>query len=347
MVRTEKDGSLLIDAGWATGWSDSSRVAIYRAGTKPSPGSRPLAVGLLTQSQSDVSKLAGAHIPLEIPAAQLRAYLTEPAWLRSSISLGFVRTDRDPGGGEASEYFSEEEVQSLRDRLADLRFLNLKSSPEVWVRKSKRGYELFHGVTGNVLGAWTSSGEPADDLPGVLRTYALGRMVQRVPVFSTSGSLVNVGISEDADRVPVEESSTVSLIVRIVNPFEVPMYVNLLELSPDGGIRSLLPGSDSRESVEELMVSPRSERSFTETARLNIRRGEASLRQLMWFMSPLPMDLRGLGGPDDDVFDPKDLRGFGQFRTVDFTRPEDAVYVPESLGLSGMLFLRLASGGDR
>jgi len=238
-------------------------------------------------------------------------------------------------------------VQTLRDRLSDIRFLNLKSNPEVWVRKSKRGYELFHGLTGNVLGAWISAGEPADDLPGVLRTYALGRMLQRVPVFSTSGSLVNIGISEDADRARVEGSSTLSLNVRFVNPFDVPMYVNLLEILPYGGIRSLLPVSDSRESAEAFMVSPRSDRSFTEAGRLSVRRGDVPHRMLIWYMSALPLDLRRLGDMVEDAANRPEAKGFGQLRAVDFTRPEDAVHVPESQGLSGMVFLRLALGGDR
>jgi hypothetical protein len=340
VVRTEKDGSLLIDAGWATGWSDSSRVAIYRAGTKPGPGIRPLAVGLLTQSQSDVSKLVGARIPLEIPAAQLRAYLTEPAWLRSSISLGFVRTDRDPGGGEAADYFSAGEVQAIRDRLADLRFLNVTSKPEVWVRKSKRGYELLHGLTGKVLSAWAAAGEPADELPAVLKRYSLQRMLERVPVFSTTGSLVTVDVPMEEDRSGSEASG--GLQVRVVNPFDVPMYMNLLEISPDAGIRTLLPLADGRSAVDETLTAPKSERSFTLSAD---HTGADPQRVLVWFMSPLPVDLRGLGDAVGySSVDPQ-ARGFGSFHLVDYSGPEDAVHVPESQGISGMLMIRVKSSG--
>jgi hypothetical protein len=68
---------------------------------------------------------------------------------------------------------------------------------------------------------------------------------------------------------------------------------------------------------------------------------------LIWYMSALPLDLRRLGDMVEDAANRPEAKGFGQLRAVDFTRPEDAVYVPESQGLSGMVFLRLALGDDR
>jgi hypothetical protein len=165
-------------------------------------------------------------------------------------------------------------------------------------------------------------------------------MLERVPVFSTTGSLVTVDVPMEEDRSGSEASG--GLQVRVVNPFDVPMYMNLLEISPDAGIRTLLPLADGRSAVDETLTAPKSERSFTLSAD---HTGADPQRVLVWFMSPLPVDLRGLGDAVGySSVDPQ-ARGFGSFHLVDYSGPEDAVHVPESQGISGMLMIRVKSSG--
>ena len=341
VTRIEKDGSLRLDAGWATGWSDSSRVAIYRAGTKPGPAVRPLATGVISQSNPESARIMGVRIPAEIPAAQLRAYLTEPAWLRSLTGLGFVASDRDPGAELASGYMEPGEVRELADRLSDLTWLRFPPAPGVWLRKAKRGFELIHGASGQVLSSMPAEGELADLLPAALRGYAISLMLQRVPILSAAVPPARLQLAEGAsgtDRQAFDLHSNVSL--QVSNPFEVPMFVNLVELT-GGRILSRLPSTESRASAEELVILPGATRIFSDAGQSFSLEGSAGHRIFAWFMSPAPIDLRALA--EDRISTPpaRISAGLGRLSAVDFSRPSEAVRVSGSEGLSGLIMIRV------
>ena len=346
VTRIEKDGSLRLDAGWATGWSDSSRVAIYRSGTKPGPGVRPLATGVIGQSTPESGRVTGVRIPAEIPAAQLRVYLTEPAWLRSVTGLGFVASDRDPGADQASGYIEQGEARVLADRLSDLRWLSFPSTPGIWLRKGKRGYELTHGASGHVLSGIPADGELADLLPTAVREYATSFMLQRVPVFTAAVSPVRLQMAEEynvADRQAFARGS--NMVLQVSNPFEVPMYVNLVELT-GGRIQPRLPAPESRASAEELVIAPGVTRVFSEAGQSFRLEGPAGHRLFAWFMSPAPIDMRDVGSDRGPVPSGRVPKGFERMQGVAFSQAAEAVRVPGAEGLSGLILIRVMSSAS-
>jgi hypothetical protein len=128
--------------------------------------------------------------------------------------------------------------------------------------------------------------------------------------------------------------------LQVSNPFEVPMFVNLVELT-GGRILSRLPSTESRASAEELVISPGATRIFSDAGQSFSFEGSAGHRIFAWFMSPAPIDLRALA--EDRISTPpaRISAGLGRLSAVDFSRPSEAVRVSGSEGLSGLNMIRV------
>jgi hypothetical protein len=233
------------------------------------------------------------------------------------------------------------EVRELTDRLSDLTWLGFPATPGVWLRKAKRGFELIHGASGHVLSSMPAEGELADLLPAALRGYAKSLMLQRVPILSAAVPPARLQLAEGAsgtDRQAFDLHSNVSL--QVSNPFEVPMYVNLVELT-GGRILSRLPSTESRASAEELVISPGATRIFSDAGQSFSFEGSAGHRIFAWFMSPAPIDLRALAEDHRTMAPARKSAGVERLSTIDFSRSAEAVRVSGSEGLSGLILIRV------
>ncbi len=276
-IRTIKGKrEIVLAEGAVSGLGAGAKVAVYPSGTADPSEATPLATGTVTGTTPHAATVA-LDADLSIgQIAQGWVFITEKAYAMEPIVIGF-------------EGFTKEEKKTIQTALAGNTLLRFSGTPTMMLVNGATRDSLYQ-ATGEVFFKSTPDAvrNPAA-LEAIVNQYAQYLLlrdlqvpfdeacvaVQLVPYSTATGVADTAGAARfrRADgTTAVALHDTVKVMVTNTSPNTV--YVNILDLQPDGIIGAVLPNTPLGVAPEALKLAPGETKIFPGGRKQYIHIGE-------------------------------------------------------------------------
>jgi metacaspase-1 len=248
----DKTNNLLtIKQGRMAGLDSGAGISIYPAGTQDTSKAILLAKGEIIRS-GNFSSVAILDRPIIIKsAAECWAFVTERTYNIEQVSIG-VTTGKP---GKPSTGYSAKETAQIKRYLTSLPYVKLTGTPEMIIIKGQNMDSLKINSNGylfaTVKNAITDSTSLRDKIDSYVRYKFLQNLHCQVKDVAVEIQLVPfVNGHPDTNSIQdrminhtflAYEKDTLTL--RIKNTGRKDVYVNILDMQPDGAINPVLPNS--------------------------------------------------------------------------------------------------------
>ncbi|HRI19393.1 MAG TPA: caspase family protein [Panacibacter sp.] len=252
--------SLTLKGGLMMGLDIGAKVALYPAGTNDPAKATPLASGTITGSSPFTSIVELDKDPgLKQPAAGL-VFITEPSYNIKPLVI------KMGSAGSGTTNFSEEETETIKNILKEMPLVTFTGNPELLLLKGTLKDTLK--IAGNGYVFCTVKAGDKKDLQEQVRRYAQYKFLQKLQITDPTANLdvklipfLN-GKAEiaGADKKMVNGIFEInvgdSLLIWAKNKGKKAVYLNILDLQPDGIINPIFPNTITKPVItpEELKI---------------------------------------------------------------------------------------------
>lgn len=260
-----------IRGGLLNGLTDSAVVAIYPSGTASMNDGKFMVEGVVTRA-SNFSATVKLNAPLGLKHAERAkawVFLKSKTSKLSPVVLAFA--DPNPTRGSASSNLSAAEIKTYRAALADMPIVSFEGTPDLALVRGEYGPVL------KMAGDGQAFVEVADeyDLQDRIRDYtryqflrslydgAHGTLdIQLIPVVNGRPDTTAIPAYMDLGQYAFTLGD--EFVLRIKNKERWPVYVNVLDLQPNGVINAIFPNTQVHPPItpEELRIEGYGERLF-------------------------------------------------------------------------------------
>ncbi|NGM64708.1 caspase family protein [Sphingobacterium sp. SGR-19] len=260
-----------IRAGLLNGLADSAVVAIYPSGTTSMEAGKPIAEGLVTRA-SNFSATVKLDAPLGLrhsERAKAWVFLKSKTSKLSPVVLAFA--DPNPTRGGISNHLSAAEIETYRAALADMPIVSFEGPPDLALVRGQYGPVL------KMAGDGQDFVEVADeyDLQERIRDFTRYQFlrslydgdngmldIQLIPVVNGRPDTTAIPAYMDLGQYAFAPGD--EFVLRIKNKTRWPVYVNVLDLQPNGVINAIFPNTQVHPPItpEELRIEGYGERLF-------------------------------------------------------------------------------------
>ena len=266
------DGNkITVNGGKLSGMDEGAKVGLY-----PSITVDPSNATLLTAGKVISTSLYESTIQLEKPlddtlTAKYRAFVTETVFKIDPVKLDIITSRNLPVKDFATVFFTDAEVQATKTLFKDDPLVEFSSKPELALRKGNGKDELVIMSNGYVFKSFDNSKDYAPDLKKAIRGYAQYKVLLRevksenyhvevklIPL--VNGEPDSMEIAKKLNGGVLEFKEGESAMVWVRNNGDFPVYINILDLQPDGKINPILPYKKRRIYPADLKIEPRSTR---------------------------------------------------------------------------------------
>jgi hypothetical protein len=264
---------LRIKGGALAGLGEGAVVGIYPAGTIDPAKATAIASGKVVQTGSFFSVVALDKDPAIQQPAEGWAFITEPQYSINPVSVKIITAAMASGG------FSTVEETAIRSGLHDFPAAAFNDHADVWIVKGRGEDSIKVASNGYLFSLVSNAVSNSSSLKEKIRQYAQYQLLQAMKTKEE-------GISVEVKLIPVidgkadtafiaqkmvngmyefSDGDVVTLSIR--NTGKRPVYVNILDLQPDGIINAILPKKNigaGQKPVEphDLLFSPGQEFVF-------------------------------------------------------------------------------------
>ena len=246
-------------------------MAVYPSGTNDPSKTSPLSRGTIIKSGNysaivSLEKETGVNQP-----ASMWVFVTEPVYRIKPVRIGFSAASR----GEISGVFSDSETQAIRSALKTLPLVTFSGTPDLVITKgilvdsikiADNGY-LFSTIK-------NAAGNPAGLKEEVNRfaqyrflqslnigdSTSVNALVKLIPVIN--GKPDTSFIKSSSATRPYEFKVGDKLMLWVKNTSNDAVYVNILDMQPDGRINPILPNAKQKIYPRDLRIEPGASRLF-------------------------------------------------------------------------------------
>jgi hypothetical protein len=240
------DRTILIHGGKLTGIADSTKVAIFPAGTTEIKGKKPLATGIVVSSDNLTSKVVlNSDLRIDNKATKW-VFITEKSFndLRISVAMGDIKNPEIRSFVE-KDLNANSLVKIVSDSTADL-LINLSKT------KGSVLLDIINAKNGTIF----QNNIKKEKLDETLLTYAQGKFVKEmkfdnpdyrveielIPV--KKGSYDPLNVKDFIKEGTLELDTNQEFIIRVKNTGRLSCYYNILDIQPDGIINAVVPSND-------------------------------------------------------------------------------------------------------
>lgn len=268
-----RDSTILIKGGLFSGLSLKAGVAIYPAGTIDTANSIPLAKGVVTKSlnfRSEVTIKPGDRGKVK-RITEGWVFVTSPVYAVDPVSIKIVE---NKSNGNLTGY-STDEINRIKSSLNDLNVI-YKGVPDLLLVKGGDNDSLIFAGNGYVFRTVeTGTPEYSENLKEAVQSYVQYKFLQSfvasdenakaevklVPVINGKADTSQINKFEKNGQYEFHEGDIFELLIS--NKSKNAVYVNILDLQPDGKINPLLPYKSIGIYPEDLIIHAGERRLFS------------------------------------------------------------------------------------
>lgn len=247
---------IFIKSGTLTGFSSGSLVGVYPSGTPDYHGLLPLAKGRVVHSDYFGAEIALDSL-VDINPSEAWVFNMIPKYSLAPIGLKLVSSK--------SNGFSVDDEKEIKKIASDVA-IKFNGQPELLLVKGKTNDTLKLASTGAVF-SLTTNESLKDQLTRYCRLKFLKAVEVRQNDLNVSVKLARLrkGILDTLSNVKVtgyEFYEGDSLKVVVKNTSKQAIFINILDIQPDGQINAVFPKREESIFPEDLMVGAGTERVF-------------------------------------------------------------------------------------
>lgn len=259
------NGNLVtIKAGLLSGLNIGTKVIVLPSGTNDPKGLISLASGTVTSSSNfnaivTLDKNLGKLKPVDV-----WIFITEPVFTFLPVTIGF-----SPANSRGySAGFSETEINIIKEQLKDIPVAGFNGKPELLIEKNKTGdsIQIKITTTGYTYNTIKATDSPAEKLKEEIKRYSQYKFLRDIEIKDPDAQveikLVPV-IDNKADTSKIESNIVNGIyefnegdkfVVWMKNKSDKPVYVNILDLQPNGIINPIFPDKKKLISSTDLKI---------------------------------------------------------------------------------------------
>lgn len=298
---------ITLKAGLFAGLDSGAKVAIYPSGTADPSKVKPLGQGTIKKAGNYVSTAALDNALTLSQAASGWVFVTDPVFRLKPIGIAF---EGKMPGEEARISFSDSETKNMKEALSTLPLLNLSIKPDLLIIKGKGTDSIKIADNGYVFSTIKNAGTDTAGLKREISRYAQFRFLQSLniadPLITAQVKLIPVingrpdtsFITSPSVNRPYEFSVGDQFVLWINNTSQEDVYVNILDIQPDGRINPIIPNTKIRSPVypKDLRISAGTSRLYDKYI---ITLGPPlGMETFKVFVSTQEINMEGLADPD-------------------------------------------------
>lgn len=268
-IQEINENKLVLKGGLMAGLDIGAKVALYPSKTQDTDNKEPIATGTITSAEPFKSEVTLDKDPGLQDASDGWVFITEPVYKIHSLVIGFGSKEN----GNAVLNFSEDEETELKNELKEIPLVSLDGDAELMLVKGAQNDTLKIAANGYVFGIVNKNN--SKNLQEQIRRYAQYKFLQNLQVSDPScyvdvrllalknGKADTTLLNNNTNTVP-EFNVGDKILVWAKNNGDKPVYLNILDLQPDGIINPIFPNSttDPVISKDDLKIDPGQEILF-------------------------------------------------------------------------------------
>lgn len=269
VLKVKSTSLLELDAGLFAGLNTGAKAVLCKAGTV-SPGPEDIVDTCTVISGNAYRCLVRTNKEHDKSAANLWAFIYDPVYRMEPIVLDIVKCGKKTAG------FTDDEINNLKTQLADQPMIRFEGDPQLRLGRGKSEDSLFVATNGYLFSVIERNEKYQENFNGLIKQYAQYRFLQNLKLTDTQ-------VVMQVELVPViNDIPDTSLIltkynngirtyaenetftIKATNRSNVPLYLNILDMQPDGWINPIFPNRDLGAYASDLIIAPGQTRIFSE-----------------------------------------------------------------------------------
>ena len=266
-----KGNRLLVKGGLLAGLDEGAKVQVHPAGTNDPAQSTPLATGTVTKAES-----FSAAIKLDQPldealVTRYWVFVTEPVFKIEPVVVHFSESSSEEEGG-----FSPVEQLVLKEALKSFPLITFEGTPELLITKGYTRDTIKVAANGYVFGTLPKTTGSPEQLKQEIQRYTQYKLLKQIDVKDKK-------MQVEVQFVPVQhqrpDTSRIqdkivggtyeyyegdTLVIWAKNTGKEDVYINLLDMQPDGIINSVLPNRLQKIYPADLRIPAGGSRLFAD-----------------------------------------------------------------------------------
>lgn len=290
---------ILVKAGSFAGLSVGAKVNVYPAGTIDPSKAVALAKGVVVKSTNYKATIKLDKITKLTQPSQMYVFISEPLFATKPIVVGFTKS-------RGNIAYTAEETTQITAALKKIPLVSLVGEPELLIEKGEGKDVISVAVNGY---RFTDVPTATDTLAlkGAINRYAQYKLLEKL-VVKDSTIMAQVKLIPVVDGKPDQAAMKAKfddraydfvdgdkVMLWIRNSGKKAVYVNILDLQPNGIINTFLPNKDQEIYPGDLKIEPGQTRVFD---KYEIELGEPfGTEVLKVFVTTKEINLEGLATP--------------------------------------------------
>ena len=260
---------LSIRAGILSGLDQGAKVAVYPSGTIDPANAKSIALGTVIKAENYTAIINLDTDPKLAQAAAGWVFVTEPIYQIKSIKIGFEAKARS-----SKRFFSDHDLKLIKTSLKTLPLVSLEGQPDIVIGRGETIDTLKVAANGYVFNTIPDVSINVGLLKAEINRFAQYKFLQSlilddpgiraqvllVPLINgkPDTSIVNF---KNSDRT-YEFKNGDKFVLWIKNPGNQDVYVNILDMQPDGVINTVIPNSQKKIYPTDLKINSGASRFF-------------------------------------------------------------------------------------
>lgn len=259
-----------LNAGTFAGLNVGARVLLYPSGTTDPTGITPSDSGTVEAAWPYRSVIRTKKAYKGKPS-QTWVFVSEPVYRMEHIVLNFQNKNKNSAYG-----FTRQEIEQIREQLKDMPLIRFEGLAELTLTRGPQIDSLILYNNGYFFAGIPRNNDYASSLRSRIEQYAQYRFlrdlslsdstlqvkVELIPIINEMPDTAAVASKIKGGIYTVAEGDEFTL--RVTNLSDAPVYINVLDMQPDGWINPILPNREQNVYARDLQIPAGSVRLFSD-----------------------------------------------------------------------------------
>ncbi|WP_443938168.1 caspase family protein [Pedobacter sp. MW01-1-1] len=264
---------LTLNGGLFMGLDAGAIITFYPAGTMDNKKTKPLDTGIVVSASNYSATVKLKKTSKFSNPKAIWAFCDQPVYREGLIAVEVVTQAR---GKSATKVFSATEAAEIKKTLATFPMLSFTGTPELILVKGMETDSIIIAASGYLFKAIPSMVSNATSLKEAIVQYQQYKLLRNITIQNDAAKM-------DIKLVPVingkPDTSKVNnyiengryvfhegdkFVIYAKNKTNAPLYLNILDLQPDGIVNAILPNTSIPKPIypRDLMIVGQQERLF-------------------------------------------------------------------------------------
>ncbi len=270
-VESWKGNRMFVKGGLLAGLDEGAKIEVHPAGTNDPSAVAPFARGVVVKAESFSATVKLDQELGEDLVSNYWVFVTDPVYKIKPVVVKMA----SPTASNSGE-FSQAEIDSLKVIMKELPLLRLEGTPDLLITQGIVADTLRLAASGHVFTTIRRDDFFWTNLKTELQRYTQYKLLQNIEIkdknFEVEVAFVPVidgrpdttRINEKMVGGTYEFTEGDKLVIWVKNTGDQDVYVNILDMQPDGIINPVLPNYKQKIYASDLRIRANSSRLFTE-----------------------------------------------------------------------------------